>query len=678
MNQPMRSLLKCSQCGAMLPSGKTVCPKDGARGVAENPFVDEATVRRDTSAPPSSGNEHTAIAAHSPMDPTPMQPRVFKDSTEDDEDEVTASKRRWEETVSRDVMVGKQLGDFVVKRRIGAGGMGIVYEGEHPIIGRKVAIKILRPEYSEGGNARDLIAEARAASAVRHRGIIDIFGFGTIPHIGQYMVMEYLEGAPLDNVISKRAPMLESEVIALLDELLSALSAAHAKGVIHRDLKPGNIFVVSDSAGNELVKVLDFGLAKRSEMPHGTSPQTRASMIVGTPEYMAPEQATGQAVGPHTDLYSVGVIAFEMLTRRLPFEGPSAMAIAIQHVQAKPPSPSTYVEVHPALDELVLRLLSKTAAQRPANAEAARRELKAIAKQLADGATRLEPAPTAAHLTEQEMPAVHRAPIRSSPKQQVRSEPAESITATAAPRSSRPEPESVTTPRGSDGPRVNSRSRPALAPETREGQSVAPAMNSPLSTDRIPAVRPSRAPQLAVGAVLLLALAGLGFWLLRPTGTPVPVPPPVVNVDPAAQARVDPVPPKPPVEDVKPAVPPPATPSAEQPPDPSQQKPSVAPPSSRPGGPPGTLIIASKPWADIYVDGQWKGRLPKGNNLKLPPGTYQLELVNPAFKPHKATITITSDQKTTHRVKWIPADPAAVDPATTDAPDTDAPDDEDP
>lgn len=650
----------------MLPPGKTVCPKDGARAVADNPFVDEATVRRDASAAPSTAQELKAVAAHSPMDPTPMQPRVFRDASEDDDDEVTASKRKWEETVSRDVMVGKQLGDFVVKRRIGAGGMGIVYEGEHPIIGRKVAIKILRPEYSEGGNARDLIAEARAASAVRHRGIIDIFGFGTIPHIGQYMVMEYLEGAPLDNVISQRAPMLEPEVIMLLDELLSALSAAHAKGVIHRDLKPGNIFVVKDSASNELVKVLDFGLAKRSEMPHGTSPQTRASMIVGTPEYMAPEQATGQAVGPHTDLYSVGVIAFEMLTRRLPFEGPSAMSIAIQHVQAKPPPPSTYVDVHPELDAWVLRMLSKTAAQRPASAEAARRELKAIARQLADGATRLEPAPKGEHLTEQEMPSVHRAPLRSSPK--VRPEP-DSVTATAAPRGSRPEPDSATVPRGSDGTR-GSRSRPALSPETREEQAVVPAVNSPLSTDRVPVVRPSRAPQLAVGAVVVLLLAGVGFWLLRPTEAPVPVPPPVVNVDPAPQVRADPVPPKPPVQDVKPVAPPPveeppepsATQVAEQTPGTPQKKPGVVTPGTpRPkSGAPGTLVIASSMPADIYVDGDWKAENPLVEPLPLPPGKREVELISTFHKPYRTTVTIVPGKPTKIVPDWKKLEAPAV------------------
>jgi serine/threonine protein kinase len=650
MSQPMRSLLKCSQCGAMLPPGKSVCPKDGARAVADNPFVDEATVRRDSSSPPSSGKGLAVVAA---VTPAPAQP-VHED--EDEDDDRSASKRAWEETVSRDVMVGKQLGDFIVKRRIGAGGMGIVYEGEHPIIGRKVAIKILRPEFSDGGNARDLIAEARAASSIRHRGIIDIFGFGTIPHVGQYMVMEFLEGQPLDEVISQRAPMLEAEVINLLDELLAALSAAHAKGVIHRDLKPGNIFVVKDSSGAESVKVLDFGLAKRSTAPNGTSPQTRASMIVGTPEYMAPEQATGQAVGPHTDLYSVGVIAFEMLTRRLPFEGASPMAIAIQHVQAKAPAPSSFVEVYPALDELVLRLLSKTAAARPATAEAARRELKAIARQLADGATRLEPAPRSERLaTEQEIPIV-----------------------VTRPSGGNSEATHVSKSRPALAPGKGSKSRPALASETSREQVVLHVVSSPPNTERVATVRPSRAPRFAAGAVVLLALGALGFWALNRGEPSAPVAPPMNEVP--STARSEPVqPPPPPVQEVKPAAPPAVEPPVEPtPPVAETPKPPTATPSAstlaqqtpgsqkKPGGtglariknngPPGTLRLMPVAWADIYVNGQLKGHLPQDNELDLPPGRYQLELRKPGFKTYRAAVSIKSDETTEHLVKWVKAD----------------------
>jgi serine/threonine protein kinase len=630
----------------MLPPGTTVCPRDGARPVEDNPFTDEATVRRDSTSPPSGSRPSSELLSQPAL---VSDPRAMDEDEDPDED---SGARRWEETVSRDVLVGKQLGDFVVKRRIGAGGMGIVYEGEHPIIGRKVAIKILRPEFSDGGSARDLIAEARAASAIRHRGIIDVFGFGTIPHIGQYLVMEYLEGMPLDEVIGQRAPMLEAEVVALLDELLAALGAAHAVGVIHRDLKPGNIFVVRDSGGGEAVKVLDFGLAKRSEAPHGTSPQTRASMIVGTPEYMAPEQASGHAVGPHTDLYSVGVIAFEMLTRRLPFEGNSAMAIAIQHVQAKPPPPSTYVDLHPALDELVLRLLAKTAAQRPASAEAVRRELKVIARQLADGATRMEPSP-----------------LGDAPSDQIPSVPSErpitSGTGRPAAKSTWPSGESITVKRKDPtGPQ---------APAGMAGSAAPTALDMPLpmprhapTTEQVSPIRPSRAPQLAVAAVAVLLLGAGGLWaLLREDPPPVvetpqtPVTPPPVTVKPTPPVEVKPpVPPENPQPPDETAKPPPDSTAT----DPlAQQGTSTAKPPGeqtavKPSAKKGTLLLVVRGSATIILDGKPAGTIPPDNELELSAGKHKLMLVNPLSKTYEAIITIKPGATTEHQVTLQPKD----------------------
>jgi serine/threonine protein kinase len=629
----------------MLPPGVSVCPRDGARAVAENPFVDEATVRRDSSGPPrGTGKAPAAGTAQPLLTPAPAEPA-------DEAEEEQA----WEATVSRDLMVGKQLGDFIVKRRIGAGGMGIVYEGEHPIIGRKVAIKILRPEFSDGGGARDLIAEARAASAIRHRGIIDVFGFGTIPHIGQYLVMEYLEGSPLDEVIAQRAPMLEAEVIALLDELLAALGAAHAMGVTHRDLKPGNIFVVRDSGGGESVKVLDFGLAKRSEVPHGTSPQTRASMIVGTPEYMAPEQATGQSVGPHTDLYSVGVIAFEMLTRRIPFEGASAMAIAIQHVQAPAPAPSKYVDLHPALNALVVRLLAKTAAERPASADAVRRELKAISKQLSDGATRLEPSPKGAPRTELEMPSLgtgeHPALSGNAPR----------------PRNSRPAPETLTAPGAP--PADTSR----LAPDTTQQAAIRPERGSPLSTEKIAAVRPSRLPQFVVGGLVLLALAGLGIWSLRQGSTPGPEQPPVAETPPHPVNTNPP----PTVAEVKPVTPPepgssvdtsqknpntdPQTPVGSLPTNPTVQPSTPVKPKNTETGTGKLYLVVHGTWANIIVDGKQVGQVPPFAEVDVPAGKRMLELANPRLQTFKKPVIIVAGKRKRIEVSLDPTAGALVE-----------------
>ncbi|QSQ10933.1 serine/threonine-protein kinase [Myxococcus landrumensis] len=373
---------KCPRCGVKHRQGVTVCPKEVFRAdvVASGGPYRAGDVEEDTD-----GDTHKSErgALQPPANPKPAAPNAPI---------VNAARMlKWEESVTRDMLVGTKVGDYVLKRRIGSGGMGIVYEGEHALIGQRVAIKVLRPDVVEGRRARDLATEARAASAIRHRGIIDIFGFGAIPDVGQYLVMEYLEGTPLDEVIHQRAPLPDSEVLRILDALLSALGAAHAAGVIHRDLKPGNVYIVRDEDGAEAVKVLDFGIAKRSEAPHGSTPQTHANSMVGTPEYIAPEQALGQQVSPQTDLYSVGIIAYEMLTRRLPFDGSSPMAIVVQHVRTPPPRPSTFVELNPALEALVLRLLAKEPSQRPTSAEAVRRELKLILASLTEGVTRLSP-----------------------------------------------------------------------------------------------------------------------------------------------------------------------------------------------------------------------------------------------------------------------------------------------
>ncbi|MBM4380913.1 MAG: serine/threonine protein kinase, partial [Deltaproteobacteria bacterium] len=209
---------------------------------------------------------------------------------------------------AEDPLIGRTLGEYVVRRRLGVGGMGLVYEGEQPLIHRRVAIKVLKPELVQQPELlRPLLAEARAVSAVHHPGIIDIFGFGDLPGVGQYIVMEFLDGEPLDAAITRRAPFPAAEVLHVLDQVLAALGAAHAAGVIHRDMKPSNVFLARDSAGSTYVKLLDFGLAKHADVPHGLARQTRQSVMVGTPEYMSPEQAMGQTVGPMSDLYAVGV-----------------------------------------------------------------------------------------------------------------------------------------------------------------------------------------------------------------------------------------------------------------------------------------------------------------------------------------------------------------------------------
>ncbi|MCY0998856.1 serine/threonine-protein kinase [Myxococcus sp. MISCRS1] len=284
----------------------------------------------------------------------------------------------------RDPLIGLKLGEYELRARVGVGGMGLVYEGIQPLIGKRVAVKVLRPELAHSTEQVErLLAEARAVNAIRHRGIIDIFGFGQVPDGRQYIVMEYLEGQPLDAVLSERTRLPVQEALPILDEVLAALAAAHGAGVVHRDLKPSNIFMVHQPDGSRYVKVLDFGLAKRGQGPTGRTAQTRTDMVVGTPEYMAPEQARGQEVGPMTDLYALGVVTFEMVTGRLPFIGSSPVDLLMKHVEARPPRPSEFVpDLPPALDAFILQMLTKDPEARPNSADALRQQLHKLRRSL--------------------------------------------------------------------------------------------------------------------------------------------------------------------------------------------------------------------------------------------------------------------------------------------------------
>ncbi|EPX62762.1 hypothetical protein D187_008950 [Cystobacter fuscus DSM 2262] len=558
------------------------------------------------------------------------------------------SERAWEATVVRDVVVGQRIGEYEVRRRIGSGGMGVVYEGEHPIIGRKVAIKLIRPDSSEGARSRDLIAEARATSAIRHRGIIDIFGFGTLPGLGQYLVMEYLTGRPLDEVLHDRGPLPPTEAIPLIIEVLGALSAAHGVGVIHRDLKPGNLFVVQESNGTEYMKVLDFGLAKQAAAPHSATPQTRASMIVGTPDYMAPEQACGQEVSPRTDLYAVGIILFEMLTGRLPFQAATPMQVAIHQVQTPPPAPSSFVQgLPPELDMLVLRLLAKKPEQRPTSAEEVVRDLKFISRTLAAESTQVASLPRSAP---EPVPA---------PRAQVRQGAARA----AAPRSpsGRRSGRVASVPETRAAPRTLSGSRPAV-PEpspTATRRTTPPRDTRAVVTDRI-----ERAPspgshtprRVAVGVVMLFVGLGTTLFLHTPEAPAPDVP---------RQTR--PVLPPAPEPLATPSTQPATTPTAvsilgggEAP---SSSPPKSSPESSRttrstttaeknraPSGE-GTLTLVSECWAEVYVDGSYMGKMPPLHDMLLTTGKHTLELRdNPAIQKRSQEFSIRSGKQTTLEV----------------------------
>ncbi|WP_395848316.1 serine/threonine-protein kinase [Cystobacter fuscus] len=322
-----------------------------------------------------------------------------------------------EDVSTQDTLVGLKVGEYELGQRIGVGGMGLVYDGIQPLIGKRVAVKVLRPELAaaEEQVAR-LLAEARAVNAIRHRGIVDIFGFGQVPDGRQYIIMEYLEGVALDAHLAERGRIPVSEVLDILDEVLSALGAAHGAGVVHRDLKPSNVFLVKQPDGSRYVKLLDFGLAKMG-LPAGRTAQTRTDMVVGTPEYMAPEQARGQPVGPMTDLYALGVVAFEMITGRLPFTGTSPVDLLMKHVDARPPKPSEFLPgLPPALDAFILQMLTKDPEARPGSAELLRRQLQRLRDSLQAPAEVPAPAPAPSAPVRQSKPTVVESQLPSLPE----------------------------------------------------------------------------------------------------------------------------------------------------------------------------------------------------------------------------------------------------------------------
>jgi eukaryotic-like serine/threonine-protein kinase len=290
---------------------------------------------------------------------------------------------------------GTTLGEYQIVSRIGKGGMGVVYEGRHPLIGKRVAVKVLTEQASRSADAERFLAEARAVNAIRHRGIVDIFGFGKVPGGSQYFVMELLEGLPFDELIRQRAPVPYADALRWIDEVLDALDAAHHAGVIHRDIKPSNLFLVDTGRGTPYVKLLDFGIAKLvPTRGQTTTPQTNVNAVVGTPDYMAPEQARGQPISGLTDLYALGCVLYELLTGHRIFTGESALEVMFAHVEKTPAPPSKLNHsLHPAIDTLVLKLVAKKPEDRPKDARAARELVHGVLKQL--GATASLPYPGA-------------------------------------------------------------------------------------------------------------------------------------------------------------------------------------------------------------------------------------------------------------------------------------------
>ena len=269
------------------------------------------------------------------------------------------------EDPSDELSAGFVLGEYVIDHKLGSGSFGAVYAARHPVLGRDVAIKVLhRAVSSNQAIVGRFLTEARAVNQIRHRNIIDVFGFGQLPDGRHYYVMEFLAGEPLDATLAREGRMSLAAVLPILRGIARALDAAHSHGIDHRDLKAENVYIARD--GDEpYPKLLDFGIAKLISSENEASSRTRSGIQVGTPYAMAPEQCRGVAIDGRADVYALGVLTHFMLTGNLPFDGETAMDVIMKHMTAKPPTMSSVAPDLPwVLDKVVLQMLAKDPADR--------------------------------------------------------------------------------------------------------------------------------------------------------------------------------------------------------------------------------------------------------------------------------------------------------------------------
>lgn len=264
-----------------------------------------------------------------------------------------------------DLPAGVAVGEYVIDRVLGRGGFGTVYSAQHPLIGKRVAIKVLSRRYSADDDmVSRFIAEARAVNQIQHRNIIDIFSFGQLSDGRHYYVMEQLAGEPLDAYLDARGMLSVDEALPILRAIARALGAAHTKGIAHRDLKPENIFLVRDEEGR-FPKLLDFGIAKLSGPDDQMAHKTGTGVPLGTPYYMSPEQCRGRDVDVRTDIYSFGVLTYRVLTGTYPFEGELIEILHKQMHEEPPPPSSRNPALTPEVDAAIAWMMRKAPGDRP-------------------------------------------------------------------------------------------------------------------------------------------------------------------------------------------------------------------------------------------------------------------------------------------------------------------------
>jgi serine/threonine-protein kinase len=400
-----------------------------------------------------------------------------------------------------DPFIGREIldGQFKILQKIGSGGMGSVYKASQPAMNRMVGVKILHPKLN---NRKDLVSrfrrEARAMSHLSHPNSTKVFLYGALEDGSLYIVMEFLEGKNLNQTVRADGPFPVTRALPILIQVCGALDEAHNAGIIHRDMKPENIFICQQGALRDYPKVLDFGLAKvtEREMRPGSLILTQEGMVFGTPEFMSPEQAQGSVLTAASDIYSLAVILYEVLTGKLPFDAKGAMEYIQLHVNGKPIPLNERVPgltFPPLLGEVLARALEKKPQDRFATAA----DFAAAMKAVADGMTVLP----------RELQ--HRAEM-----------PDVTLAMANAPKAKTPEagltPSTAPTPIGSPAGQASEERVPGDSTKPTVPNSVVPRPSTSRST---PASKPQSVGMLAAVALLCLVLgAGVMVAVMKLSG----------------------------------------------------------------------------------------------------------------------------------------------------------------
>ncbi len=265
-----------------------------------------------------------------------------------------------------DPIIGLTIGNYLVRQKLGEGGMGSVYLAEHPHIGKKVALKVLHAEFASNTDVvTRFFNEAKAVNDIGHPNIVDIIDYGVLQTgpSGEglvYFIMEFLPGLTLSQLLQREAPLSPERALGIALQVADALSASRKSNIVHRDLKPDNIILIHRGREHDFVKLLDFGIAKLTGDQPG-SRRTRTGLVMGTPAYMSPEQCEGRGNVDHrSDIYALGIVLYEMIAGRVPFHGEGYGEVLVQHLTAAPPPPSTIRGIIPPhVEQVILKALEK-------------------------------------------------------------------------------------------------------------------------------------------------------------------------------------------------------------------------------------------------------------------------------------------------------------------------------